>query len=169
MESKVALKGIFSFYDMWYAIFSGNEINEPNVQTCFLGCSQVPRITSVRANALAKLPEGPLEKSVFSVTGKIFHATSHYNTIFLRMVSIIYSEWELVYGENEAGFRLLNFTRTGLGLSHSCQGEHECLIAVAVPAAVRRMTERMAVPLEYHLPLPAKTATILYSPPFTGW
>lgn len=98
---------------MLYAIFSQNESNEPNLQTCFLGCNQTPRITSVRANALTKLLEGPLQKSIFSVSAKIFHATSHSNTIFLRMVSIIYSESGLVYGENDAGFRLLNFTRTG--------------------------------------------------------
>lgn len=67
----------------------------------------------VRANAIAKLVEGPLQKSVFGVTCRIFHATSLCKTIFLTMVSIIYSEAGLVYGENEAGFRLLNFTRAG--------------------------------------------------------
>lgn len=34
-------------------------------------------------------------------------------TLFLRMVSIRYSESGLVYRENEAGFGVLNFTRTG--------------------------------------------------------
>lgn len=92
--------------------FSWNEINEPNVQACFLGCNQAQESPRLELNALAKLPEGLLQKSVFSVTGKIFHAISHCNTIFLRMVSIIYSESGLAYGENEAGFRLLNFTRT---------------------------------------------------------
>lgn len=96
-----------------YVVFSHNESNEPNIQTCFLGCNQTPRITSIRANALTKLLVGPLQKSIFGVTAKMCHATFHSNTIFPRMVSIIYCESGLVYGENDAGFRLLNFTRTG--------------------------------------------------------
>lgn len=66
----------------------------------------------VRASTIAKLLGGPLQKSAFSVTGKIFQATSHCNSIVLRMVSIIHNESRLAYGENEAGFRLLSLTRT---------------------------------------------------------
>lgn len=45
------------------------------------------------------------------MTGEIFQATSHGNSIDLRMVSIIHNESRLAHGENEAGFRLLSLTR----------------------------------------------------------
>lgn len=89
------------------------QFHNPEVQACFFGFNQAPRITSVRTNNHAKLLKGPLQKCIFGVTSKVFHATSHCNTIFLRVVSVTYSDSGLVYGENEAGFRLLNFTRTG--------------------------------------------------------
>lgn len=58
MGSNVDLKRTFSFYDTGHAIFSLNEVSEPNVQNRFLGCNQVARINAVRENTLAELLEG---------------------------------------------------------------------------------------------------------------
>lgn len=169
MDSKPDLKGIFSFYDMWYAIFSWNEINEPNVQACFLGCNQAQESPRLEQTPLQNYQRDYFRKVCLVWLVKYF---------MLFLIATLYSlEWFQLYivsqglpmGRMKLASDFWILQGQGAGPQSFLPGEHECLITVAVPAAIGWMTEMMAVPLEYHLPLPAKPATILYSPPLTGW
>lgn len=94
------------------------------------------------------------------MTGKLFQATSHGNSVVLRMVSIIHNKSRLAYGENEAGFRLVSLTGLRGWGQPLLPGRQEGLTAfIAVPAAAGWMTGVTAVPLECHLPVGANPAT----------